>query len=277
MIFDEPEFKSQLIMHSIGINATNFESSDQPPPTRTITVCDLKMRQKQSLGSLPPIQYFPLLSFQVSATASTLISTGKLLMTSPRAISNLFFGFAIYFDLGFLLSGVDALWREPNDCLGALDQVLRVLVDNAGLTDRGVSANVEDIRLLTGGADPLTVGVEETEEILAVLCREAKVELKRDLPGWVVEGAGVGFGFGGPEAEVEREPGLEAARLGRRGCCVCFEDPAEEADVALRLVTVAGAKRPLFPPTDKFAYLLRLLSVVTALLIEALLLLPEPL
>lgn len=127
----------------------HFESSDHPPPTRTITVCERSMRQKQSLGSAPPIQYFPLLSFHVSATTSTFMSTGRLLTTSPTATSSLFFGSATYrcFLLPVFLSGVDGRGKEPNDCLGVLDHVPRDEVDTVGLPTRGESSTVLDVLL----------------------------------------------------------------------------------------------------------------------------------
>src|SRR6266851_871796 len=70
------------------------------------------MRQKHSLASSPPIQYFPLLSCHVSWATSTLMSTsaGSLLTTSPTATSSLLFGLATYGFLGgcgSLLCGVD--------------------------------------------------------------------------------------------------------------------------------------------------------------------------
>ena len=72
------------------------------------------MRQKQSLESSPPIQYFPLRSCHVSWATSTLISTssGRLLTTSPTATSSLLFGLATY---GFL-GGSDALFFGVNFC-----------------------------------------------------------------------------------------------------------------------------------------------------------------
>lgn len=52
MILDESELGS-FVSYSIrymGLS-THLESSDHPPPTRTITVCERKIRQKQSFGS----------------------------------------------------------------------------------------------------------------------------------------------------------------------------------------------------------------------------------
>lgn len=84
------------------------------------------MRQKQSFGSVSPIQYFPLWSFQVSATSSILISTGSLFTTSPTATSNLFFGFAIYGFLGLavgILEGGDLCCCAGKDSRGARPHV----------------------------------------------------------------------------------------------------------------------------------------------------------
>src|SRR6266702_6456749 len=73
---------------------THLDSSIQPPPTRTMPACERSIRQKQSFGSSPPIQYFPLRSCHVSWATSTLMSTssGSLLTTSPTATSNLLLG-----------------------------------------------------------------------------------------------------------------------------------------------------------------------------------------
>lgn len=38
----------------------NLESSDHPPPTRTMTVCERRILQKHNFGSSSPIQYLPL-------------------------------------------------------------------------------------------------------------------------------------------------------------------------------------------------------------------------
>ena len=73
---------------------THFDNSDHPPPTRTITVCDRRIRQKHNFGSWSPIQYFPLWSLYVSVKPSTLIPTGSLFTTSPTATSSLLFGSA---------------------------------------------------------------------------------------------------------------------------------------------------------------------------------------
>lgn len=52
MVLDESVYYEE----SVGVEedcegAFYLESSDQPPPTRTMTVCDRKIRQKQSFGS----------------------------------------------------------------------------------------------------------------------------------------------------------------------------------------------------------------------------------
>jgi hypothetical protein len=65
-----------------------------------MTICDRRIRQKQSLGSELPIQYFPLWSFHPSSTAEMLMFTGILLTTSPTATSIFDFGFATYLRFG---------------------------------------------------------------------------------------------------------------------------------------------------------------------------------
>jgi hypothetical protein len=89
----------QACLHH-GEKWTHLESSVQPPPTRTMTVCERKIRQKHSLGSCSPIQYLPLWSFHESSATVISMLTGSLLTTSPTAMSSLFFGLATYLRLG---------------------------------------------------------------------------------------------------------------------------------------------------------------------------------
>jgi hypothetical protein len=84
---------------------THFDSSTQPPPTRTMTVRERSIRQKHNFARpSAPIQYLP----DSSLHSSTLVSepTGRmgtltfsLFTILPTATSSLFFGLGIYPDV----------------------------------------------------------------------------------------------------------------------------------------------------------------------------------
>jgi hypothetical protein len=122
-IFDESIVIGQLYKCALQFEEmTYFDNFVHPPPTRTITVWEHNIRQKQSFGSWSPIQYSPLRSFQVSATIATLMFTRSLLTTSPMATSSLFFGFAMWaflFLREIFLGGEEVADTIGNDSLGA--------------------------------------------------------------------------------------------------------------------------------------------------------------
>lgn len=160
-----------------------------------MTVCDLRMRQKQSFGSWSPIQYLPLWSFQLSETPSILIPTGSLLTTSPTATSSLLLGFAMYVFLGcgIFFWGVEPLGSVPREYLGARDQVDVEVEARDGFkreTDEVSETLGEPVRLGGFVAVRERNGVPEVRRIglavepvkLVVRCREAKVEPNSENP-----------------------------------------------------------------------------------------------